>query len=156
MNHIATLLLLFAWSLVSINSIAQTTVIGKWKSIDDKTGEAKSIVEIFEKGSVIHGKIIEVFPKGNIIDPICIKCPKDDIRYNKKILGMEIIKDLKPKGAEFSGGEILDPEVGKVYSCKLWIEGDQLKVRGYLGPFFRTQTWERVPLQSTRLKKNEL
>jgi uncharacterized protein (DUF2147 family) len=57
---------------------------------------------------------------------------------------MEIIKELVPDGNEFEGGDILDPEVGKVYSCKLWLEGGQLKVRGYLGPFYRTQTWEKT------------
>jgi uncharacterized protein (DUF2147 family) len=54
---------------------------------------------------------------------------------------MEILRDLKKNGDEYTDGNILDPEIGKVYRCKLWREGDTLKVRGYWGPFFRTQTW---------------
>ena len=57
---------------------------------------------------------------------------------------MEIIKGMKKSGDEYSEGNILDPEVGKIYSCKLWIEGNDLKVRGYWGPFYRTQTWHKA------------
>lgn len=131
--------------LFSLHSEAQT-VAGKWKSFDDKTGELKSIVEIFERGSKIYGKIIKTFPKpGADADPICTKCPADDERFNKKIIGMEIIKEMTKDDDEYEGGSILDPEVGKVYRCKIWLEKEELKVRGYLGPFYRTQTWQRVP-----------
>jgi uncharacterized protein (DUF2147 family) len=130
---------------LSFLSMQAQTIEGKWKSFDDKTGELKSIIEIFERGSKIYGKIIKTFPKPEEdADPVCTKCPKNDLRFNKKILGMEIIKELTPDGNEFEGGDILDPEVGKVYTCKLWLEDGQLKVRGYLGPFYRTQTWEKV------------
>jgi uncharacterized protein (DUF2147 family) len=54
---------------------------------------------------------------------------------------MEIIRRLKKSDTEWSSGEILDPENGNVYRCKIWIEDKKLKVRGYLGPFYRTQTW---------------
>ena len=39
------------------------------------------------------------------------------------------------------GGTILDPGDGKVYKAEIWIEDGKLKVRGYLGPFYKTQTW---------------
>ncbi len=120
---------------------AQTSILGTWKSIDDKTGEAKSIVEIYERGSKIYGKIIKIFPQKGVTDPICTKCPKNDPRFNKKILGMEIIKELVPDGNEFEGGDILDPEVGNFYCCKLWLDGGLLKVGGYFGHFYRTLTW---------------
>ncbi len=127
-------------------SLQAQTIAGKWKSFDDKTGELKSIVEIFERGSKIYGKIIKTFPKpGADADPICTKCPADDERFNKKIIGMEIIKEMTKDDDEYVGGSILDPEVGKIYRCKIWPEREELKVRGYLGPFYRTQTWQRVP-----------
>jgi uncharacterized protein (DUF2147 family) len=129
----------------SLASDAQS-IAGKWKSFDDKTGELKSIVEIFERGSKIYGKIIKTFPKpGADTDPICTKCPSDDERFNKKVIGMEIIKEMAKDDDEYEGGSILDPEVGKIYRCKIWLEKEELKVRGYLGPFYRTQTWQRVP-----------
>lgn len=125
-------------------AFSQTSVLGKWKSIDDKTGAAKSIIEISERDGKLYGKIIKIFPTDpKRTDPICDKCPSDDNRYNKKIIGMEIMLDMKKDGDEYSGGNILDPEVGKVYRCKIWVEGNELKVRGYLGPFYRTQTWQR-------------
>lgn len=134
------------FSILLVTPLAAQTITGKWKSIDDKTGEVKSIVEITERGSKLYGKIIKIFPKPNEDqDPVCTKCPNEDDRYNKKILGMEIIRDMKKDDDEYTGGHILDPEVGKIYRCKLWIEEGTLKVRGYLGPFFRTQTWQRVP-----------
>jgi uncharacterized protein (DUF2147 family) len=135
------LLLLIQYILIAQNH----TVTGKWQTIDDTTGETKSIVEIFERNGLLYGKILRIFPKpGNEDDPVCDKCAPDDSRYNKKIIGMEILKDMRRNGKEFSQGNILDPEVGKVYKCKIWLEGEDLKVRGYWGPFWRTQTWKRV------------
>jgi len=57
---------------------------------------------------------------------------------------MIILKGLKKRGTEWSGGTILDPENGKTYRCKIWLDDGKLKVRGYLGILFRTQTWYRV------------
>lgn len=125
--------------------LAQQSILGKWKSIDDNSGEEKSIIEIFEKGGKVFGKIIKIFPSaGEDPDPLCEECPEEDARYKKKIIGMEIIKDMQKSGEEYSEGSILDPEAGKIYNCKLWRVGDDLKVRGYWGPFYRTQTWKRV------------
>ena len=134
------------FSILLVTPLPAQTITGKWKSIDDKTGEVKSIVEITERGAKLFGKIIKIFPKPNEDqDPVCTECPTEDDRYNKKILGLEIIRDMKKDDDGYAGGHILDPEVGRIYRCKLWIEEGTLKVRGYLGPFFRTQTWQRVP-----------
>ncbi len=132
--------------IVSTSAWAQNPIVGKWKSIDDKSGAVRSIVEITERGSKLYGRIVKIFPQPHEDpDPLCNECSSDDDRYKKKILGMEIIRDMKKNDQEYAGGHILDPEVGKVYRCKIWLEGETLKVRGYLGPFFRTQTWQKVP-----------
>ncbi len=134
--------------LLSFSSLSQE-VVGYWKTMDDETGEAKSIVQIY-KGSDghYHGKIVRLFRQPNEDqDPVCTKCPKGDVRHGQKINGMLIVSALKKSGNEYSGGEILDPKNGKSYSCKIWPEGkDKLKVRGYLGIFYRTQTWHRTDL----------
>ncbi len=123
----------------------ENTVLGSWQTIDDATHEVKSIVEIFEHNGLVYGKIVKIFPKSRMDDdPVCDKCPADDPRHNKKIIGMEILKDMRGNKVELSGGNILDPESGKIYKCKVWLEGAELKVRGYWGPFWRTQTWKRV------------
>ncbi|MCO6499947.1 MAG: DUF2147 domain-containing protein [Vicingus serpentipes] len=128
--------------LFSIITSAQS-IVGKWKTIDDETGKTKSIVEIFMKEGKAYGKIIKLFrEKGQNPDPICKECT--DYRKGKKVLGMTIITHMVKKGNEWVDGEILDPNNGKIYDCKLWVENGQLKVRGYIAFFFRTQTWIRV------------
>lgn len=127
----------------SVNSSAQT-ISGKWKTIDDETGEAKSIVQIWKSSDgLFYGKIMEIFDKTKQ-DGVCDKCDKDDPRYNKKVLGMKIIMEMKKTGAnEWTGGTILDPNNGSVYKCKLSRKGDNLLVRGFIGISLigRTQTW---------------
>jgi uncharacterized protein (DUF2147 family) len=129
---------------VSFCADAQTSIFGKWKTIDDDNGEPKSVVEITERGGKVFGKVVKLFRKpGEDPDPLCDECDDDDPRYNKKVIGMEIIQNMVKDDDEYTGGHILDPKIGKVYRCKLWLEGNDLKVRGYVGPFFRTQTWIR-------------
>ncbi len=128
--------------LVAISTQAQNSIIGKWKTVDDDTGEVKSVVEIYERNGRFYGKIVKVFIDGNT-DPVCEKCSEEDDRYQEKIIGMEIIRHMLKSGAEYEAGDILDPEDGRIYRCKLWVEGDDLKVRGYWGPFYRTQTWRK-------------
>jgi len=126
-------------------AFAGSGITGKWKTIDDKTGEPKSIVKIYEQNGKYYGQIAQLFRKpGEDPDPVCDKCPDDDSRKNQRIKGMVIIKDLVQDEDEYSGGTILDPKEGKIYRCKVWIENGELKLRGYIAFFFRTQTWKRV------------
>jgi len=124
---------------------SQPAITGKWKTFDDETNEVKSIVEVFEKSGKFYGRVVKLFrTPAEDPDPVCTECETDDPRFNKKIIGMEILKDMKKSGAEFSDGTVLDPKNGKVYRCKIWMEESDLKLRGYLGPFYRTQTWKRA------------
>jgi uncharacterized protein (DUF2147 family) len=139
------LILIFGWLFLSTSVMGQETVLGKWKTIDDNTGKARSVVEILERDGAIFGRIVRIFPQPDKDpDPVCNKCNPEDPRYNHKIVGMEIIRDLRKDGSEYSGGDILDPENGKVYRSRIWLDGKVLKVRGYWGPFYRTQTWQRA------------
>jgi uncharacterized protein (DUF2147 family) len=127
------------------SGFCQDAVLGKWVSIDDNTREQRSIVELFDRDGKVHGRIIKIFPKaGEDLDPICNECPQDDSRYKKKIVGMEILQNMSKDDEEYVGGSILDPESGKIYRCKIWKEGTRLMVRGYWGPFYRTQEWRRA------------
>ncbi len=135
------LLLSFALSFIGIISFAQ--IEGKWKTIDDETGKAKSIVEIWKKADgKYYGKISQLLIKPEHAN--CVAC-KDD-RKNKPLLGMEIIRGLKKDGDEFTGGSITDPKNGKSYKCTITRDGDKLNVRGYMGISIigRTQTWQKV------------
>lgn len=120
------------------------TVFGKWKTIDDETGQAKSIVEIYEKSGKIYGKIIDVLnPEKR--KSLCTKCSGED--KNAPIMGLIIIKGLEKDGDEYNGGKILDPLKGEEYKCLIALDSkDKLKVRGFVGVslFGRTQYWYRV------------
>lgn len=139
MKTILSLLLFFTFQIVVSQS-----VLGKWKTVDDETGEAKSLVEIYEKNGTLYGKIIEIFAAQNR-NKKCDLCTGDD--KDKPILGFTIIKGLSKDGDEYSGGKITDPKNGKTYKCILALEAkDKLKVRGYIGFSLigRTQYWSRV------------
>ena len=128
-------------------SFAQDEVLGKWNTIDDETGRKKSIVEIYKNDNKLYGKVLQLFRlPDEDQNPKCDKCDEDDPRYNKLVLGMEVLKGLQWDDDEWDDGTILDPKNGKVYSCKLWLEDGDLQVRGYIGFSFigRSQTWLRV------------
>ncbi|WP_298420279.1 DUF2147 domain-containing protein [uncultured Kordia sp.] len=139
-----TLYIFISLLFLSFQVVIAQSVEGKWKTIDDETGEAKSIVEIYEKDGKIYGKVIEILNPAKR-DGICEKC-KDD-RKNKPVIGMVIINGLTKDDNEYSRGKILDPEKGKEYKCKLWLDSDdknKLYVRGYVAFLYRTQNWYRV------------
>ena len=124
--------------------MASQSIFGKWKTVDDQTGEAKSIVEIYKENGKVYGKIIEIFdPKKR--DLPCKFCKGED--YNKPVLGLKIIKEMVKSGSSYKKGTITNPEDGKVYDCRLkLVEGNtnKLQVRGYVAFFYRTQYWLRV------------
>jgi uncharacterized protein (DUF2147 family) len=129
---------------VSPICFSQYQIVGRWKTLDDKTGEAKSIIEISEKNGEFFGQIVELLLEAGQKDPVCEKCDPSDPRHRKKIKGMEILRNLRKEGNEYNEGTILDPEIGKIYRCKAWLEQGDLKIRGYWGPFYRTQTWKKA------------
>ncbi len=133
-------LLLFLVIVSSSLMLSAQSVTGRWTTIDDATGKAKSVVEITERNGKLSGRIVEIFDPAKR-DKLCEKCPGD--RTNKPVLGMEIIRDMAQDGKEWKGGTILDPENGKVYDSKIWLDGGKLQVRGYVAFFFRTQVWVR-------------
>jgi len=124
--------------------VQASDIKGKWKTIDDQTGEAKSIVEIYEKNGKYYGKILQIFNKEKQ-NATCIKCQGN--KKDKAILGLEIIMDMKKDGNEFNGGKILDPETGKEYKCNINLESkNKLKIRGFIGFSIigRTQYWHKI------------
>ena len=126
---------------------AQATPAGLWKTVDDNTRKEKSLVRITEAGGVFTGKVEKVIDPDSPKDAVCKDCSDD--RKDKPVLGMTIIRNAKPVAddkAVFEGGDILDPNNGKVYRLRLKLmdDGKNLEVRGYIGPFFRNQTWQRV------------
>lgn len=134
----STIIFLF----ITFFTFAQSPV-GVWKTIDDQTGAAKSHVQVYEKNGKLYGKIIKLLQREP--DVVCIACP--GAKKNQKVIGLEIIWDMKPYDGYWSYGKILDPESGKEYKCNVSLNGkNKLDVRGYIGfaALGRTQTWIRV------------
>lgn len=120
--------------------------LGKWVTIDDKTNKKKSIVELYKDGDKMYGKIIYLYPReGREPDAKCTKCTDD--RKDQPLVGLQIVRNMTWNGGAWENGTIVDPEIGKAYNLKMWVDADKpnlLNVRGYVGPFYRTQTWVRV------------
>jgi uncharacterized protein (DUF2147 family) len=131
------------------SSFAQMTPVGTWHTIDDNTGEAKAEIQIVDKGGVLSGRVVKSLRNDPNAQKTCDDC-KDD-RKGQDIIGMEIIRGVKSEPLTehlwAGGGKILDPENGKDYTVKMVPKdgGKKLQVRGYIGPFYRTQTWLRQP-----------
>jgi uncharacterized protein (DUF2147 family) len=125
---------------------AQMTPVGTWRSIDDHTKEPKAQVVITEAAGVLTGRIDKILKKDSDPKAVCDKCTDD--RKDKPVSGMEIIRGAKKAEGKdvWEGGRILDPEKGSDYALRLTpIDGGKkLEVRGSIGPFGRTQTWQRV------------
>jgi uncharacterized protein (DUF2147 family) len=133
-------------SMVAASAFAQMSPVGKWHSIDDKTKEIKSEIEIVDNGGVLSGRVAKLLRKDAKQDAVCDQCTDD--RKGKPILGMEIIRGAKKADGKdvWEEGKILDPENGKAYTLRLTpIEGGKkLEVRGSVFGIGRTQTWVRV------------
>jgi hypothetical protein len=127
--------LLSVFMLISVPLLAAAeTPVGVWKNIDDITGQAKALIEISANAGVLQGRIVQLFRRPDEEqNPLCAKC--SGAQHEQPVLGMTIA--------------ILDPNNGKVYSCKITLidGGTKLEVRGFIGIslFGRTQVWERQP-----------
>ena len=127
---------------------AQATPVGVWKTIDDDGKTEKSVVRIVDAGGQLNGRIETLFDASKK-DSVCDKC--SDERKDKRIVGLTILRNVSKDHDDqslWTGGDILDPNNGKVYKVRLRPieEGRKLEVRGYVGmPMLgRTQTWIRV------------
>jgi len=125
----------------ALPAVAAESLIGKWNTVDEKSGQVRSVVDVYEQGGKAFGKITGLTePNDEQGKPkTCTKCQGDD--KDKPVVGLVILKGLGASGDRYKGGTILDPEDGKVYKAEAWVEDGKLKVRGYLGMFYRTQTW---------------
>ena len=141
--------IVFVASSVLLPVWAQTTPVGLWRSIDDKTGQPKAEIRIKANAAGVLTGVVEksLAPSDQ---PLCTECPDD--RKDKPKLGLEIIRgatkaEVKAEDKPvWEGGSIIDPENGRIYKLRLTPvdAGNKLEVRGAFGPFWRTQTWIRV------------
>ena len=125
----------------------ESSPVGMWKTLDDKTGEARSVIKVWTEKGELSGQITKLFRKPDKNpNPLCDKCTGEN--KDKPVIGMTIMWGLKQDGDEWNGGQILDPDDGKIYKCKVEVVegGKKLEVRGFIGFALigRTQTWVRA------------
>ena len=145
-KHSKIALKFIALSLAFASTIAMAaSPVGLWKTIDDKTGKPRSLIRILEANGVYSAVVEKGLREGDTGDAVCDKCT--DERKDQKIIGMTIAKSLTEKNGIYQGGQILDPENGKTYKCKMKLDetGNKLEVRGFVGISLlgRSQTWLR-------------
>jgi len=136
--------ILLAVSFLYVNLMFSQNVVGEWKTIDDDTGVAKSIVEVYKEDGKVFGKVKRILREDKR-DVRCTECEGE--RKNEKVEGMVILRNLTKDDDEFTDGTITDPENSKTYDAKIWLNEDDpntLMVRGYISFLYRTQEWKRV------------
>lgn len=145
------LLLGVCFLLLAPDALAQNTPVGTWRTIDDNTGQVRSIVEIVQEPDGTYAGYIREITDPSRRNAVCEACPADWGK-DRPIRGLKIIRNISERGGEYQGGQILNPEDGKVYSLRMTpIQGGQkLELRGFIrvplmgSTLGRTQTWERV------------
>ncbi len=94
-----------------------------------------------------YGKIIWLKePLRNGKSKIDIHNP-DASKRNNPIIGLMILRGFKKDGkTEYHDGTVYDPKNGKTYSCKMYLKGNKLEVRGYYGISIigRSTTWTKA------------
>ncbi len=121
------------------------SILGKWKTIHEKTGKPISVVEFYENNGKIFGKIVEILEEEHKND-LCSKCSGSE--KNTPILGLDIIKDMERVGKYYKKGTIFHPVMGHRFKCRIKFldDPDKIQVRGYLLFLYGTQYWERVKI----------
>jgi uncharacterized protein (DUF2147 family) len=120
--------------------------VGVWRTVDDATNKPRALVRIFDRGGLLFGRVTSIFD-AQYAAARCQACSGD--RKGQPVLGLEIIRDMKPDGDRWDGGTILDPQNGDIYHCRMHLgpDGQTLVVRGFIGFSLigRSQIWQRVP-----------
>jgi uncharacterized protein (DUF2147 family) len=123
---------------------ADPSPVGRWKTVDDATGKVTGIISIREENGKLYGTIEELFDPP-VPHPTCYLCSGD--LKDRPLVGLQILSGFVQDGGRWSGGQILDPETGKIYSASLSLEdgGKKLRLHGYfLIPVLgRTEHWLR-------------
>jgi uncharacterized protein (DUF2147 family) len=144
MRFFAAMLLLAP--LLALAQVEGASPVGLWRTIDDATGRPRALVRLYEQDGRIFGRIEKGLAVETETDPKCSLCT--DERRGLPKIGLVIIRNMQRDGDVWSGGDILDPDNGKVYRCRLRVVDDNrsLEVRGFIGFSLlgRTQMWQRA------------
>ena len=141
LSLIASLLFVFNLSLH-----ANDDIVGFWKTIDEVSGKAQSIVAVYKYQDKYFGRLILSYNEdGTVQDTLYAPLKRaPGVVGEPYYSGMDIIFNLKKEGNKYTDGSIVDPQKGNKYGAELWISDGNLIVRGKLLFFGRNQTWPRA------------
>lgn len=133
-------ILLLTIGCTCISYANSNAVLGIWLT---QIKDAK--IEIYQKATKYYGRVVWLAePNDESGRPVLDKYNPNQNLRTRQLLNIDILSGFVYDDGEWTGGTIYDPKDGETYSCKLWIEQGNLKVRGYLGWLFDTKTWTRV------------
>ena len=121
-------------------------IVGRWTTIDDEKNIPVSIINIYRgTDGKYYGQIEKILVKGEE-NKICKAC-EGELR-NKPVVGIVNVQNMEWRDGKLQGGTILDPNNGKTYYAKMWLDPqtDKLILRGSLdkrGILGRNQEWIR-------------
>ena len=140
--------LLFMLLFVAMATLAQAQVskmLGQWNTFDDKTGDMRSTVKIYEENGTYQAVITTLYEKdaNGKYKVMTAPYPKD----YEGVVGTKLFSEMKVHG-EHLKGKIYDPESQKTYYGKVTYHAkhDELSVRGSLDKaavLGRSQIWKR-------------
>ena len=140
-------LLLILFCALSINLSAQIDkIVGRWTTIDDEKNIPVSIINIYRgTDGLYYGQIERILVKGEE-NKICKACEGE--LHNKPVVGIVNVQKMEWRDGKLQGGTILDPNNGKTYYAKMWLDPQTGKLvlrgsldkRGFIG---RNQEWVR-------------
>ena len=138
-----------------LSGLSALDITGYWKTVDDETGEVKSICAVYEKNGKVFGRLLVLFKDGQFLEdyrnPVKVA---EETKGKPFYSGMDIIWNMKEVGNKYKKGKIIDPEKGSIYDCELWLEEGNLKVRGFFMFIGRNQTW--LPMDGTEPLPSDL
>ena len=121
-----------------------TSPVGLWEALDNH-GKSEGLIRIFESAGLYYGRIEPSSPTDDR-NARCTRCTGD--QHNQPIIGLVLMRHLRPENGEYVGGDLLDPDTGRIWGCTLRLTdgGRELIVRGFFGISLlgRSQTWKRV------------
>lgn len=141
-----TILLLMILPLAAL--MAADDVTGLWMGIDDESGDPTSISILYMYQGELYGRILltyEEFIPGQVKDTYLNPGERAELLVgDPPYAGLDFIWGLTDRGRKWGRGKILDPKKGKIYSSEVWLDGNDLILRGKIGPIGRNQTWKPV------------
>lgn len=139
-------LLILLLAVISATGLtAAESVIGLWRGVDENTGESTMFTYIYEYRGKLYGRMVVTFDEGIMKDQINKPGDRAELIVGDPFYaGMDIIWEMEDRGNRWKKGQICDPKEGKVYASEMWRDGENLIVRGKIGPFGRNQTWQPV------------